>query len=107
MRQFRLVLALAAMAVLVGAVSSFAQPRQGMMWRGSGGWGPGSQYNRMYDPKAVETISGEVTSIDRITPMKGMTGGVHVRSPQSDYSRVAAKDISTGSTADLLPLRRH
>lgn len=78
MRQFRLVLALAAMSVLVGAVTSFAQPRQGMMWRGSGGWGPGSQYNRMYDPKAVETFSGEVTSIDRITPMKGMTGGVHM-----------------------------
>ena len=78
MRQFRLVLALAAMSVLVGAVSSFAQPRQGMMWRGSGGWGPGSQYNRMYDPKAVGTISGEVTSIDRITPMKGMSGGVHM-----------------------------
>ena len=78
MRQFRLGLALATMSVLVGAVSSFAQPRQGMMWRGSGGWGPGSQYNRMYDPKAVETISGEVTSIDRITPMKGMTGGVHM-----------------------------
>ena len=78
MRQFRLVLALAAMSVLVGAVSSFAQPRQGMMWRGSGGWGPGSQYNRMYDPKSVGTISGEVTSIDRITPMKGMSGGVHM-----------------------------
>jgi hypothetical protein len=32
----------------------------------------------MYDPKAVETVSGEVTSVDRITPVKGMSGGVHM-----------------------------
>jgi hypothetical protein len=32
----------------------------------------------MYDPKSVETISGEVTSVDRITPFKGMVGGVHM-----------------------------
>jgi hypothetical protein len=32
----------------------------------------------MYDPKAVETISGEVTVVDRITPVKGMSGGVHM-----------------------------
>ena len=30
---------------------SFAQ--RGMKWRGSGGCGMGSQYNRMYDPKTV------------------------------------------------------
>ena len=45
------------------------------MWRGSAGWGPGSQYNRMYDPKSLETISGEVTQVDRITPSQGMSGG--------------------------------
>jgi hypothetical protein len=49
-----------------------------MMWRGSGGWGPGTQYNRMYDTKTVEMISGEVTTVDRITPAKGMAGGVHM-----------------------------
>ena len=78
MKKFGLSLGLAAMALLLGAVSSFAQPKPGMMWRGSGGWGPGAQYNRMYDPKAVETITGVVTSVDRITPMKGMSGGVHM-----------------------------
>lgn len=67
-----------AIAVFLLAASSYAQPRPGMMWRGSGGWGPGSQYNRMYDPKAVETITGEVTAVDRFTPMKGMSGGVHM-----------------------------
>ena len=48
------------------------------MWRGSGGWGQGSPYNKMYDPKAVETITGEVTNVDRITPAKGMSGGLHM-----------------------------
>lgn len=55
---------------------SFAQ--RGMKWRGSGGWGMGSSYNRMYDPKTVETISGEVVSVDRMTPVKGMSYGVHL-----------------------------
>jgi hypothetical protein len=49
-----------------------------MKWRGSGGWGSGTQYNRMYDTKAVDTITGEVTSVDRITPAKGMSGGIHM-----------------------------
>ena len=70
-----------ALALAVGLMSSdgFAQRGPGgMMWRGSGGWGPGTQYNRMYDPKTVETISGEITIVDRITPAKGMAGGVHM-----------------------------
>ena len=58
------------------ASESFAQPGKG--WRGSGGWGMGSQYNRMYDPKTVETINGEVVSVDKITPMKGMSHGIHL-----------------------------
>jgi hypothetical protein len=68
------------MALGIGLMSSdsFAQRGPGMMWRGSGGWGPGTQYNRMYDPKTVETISGEIIAVDRITPMKGMTGGIHM-----------------------------
>jgi CBS domain containing-hemolysin-like protein len=49
------------------------------MWKGSGGWGMGSQYQGMYDPKAVETLSGEVIKVDKITPMKGMHYGVHVQ----------------------------
>lgn len=78
MKKIALVLFAGAIAILLAALSSYAQPRGGMMWRGSGGWGPGSQYNRMYDPKAVETITGEVTAVDRIIPVKGMSGGVHM-----------------------------
>ena len=51
---------------------------QMMKWKGSGGWGPGTQYNRMYDPKTVETISGEVVNVDKMTPIKGMYYGVHL-----------------------------
>jgi hypothetical protein len=47
-------------------------------WRGSGGWGMGSQYNRMYDPSTVETIAGTVESVDKVTPMKGMYYGIHL-----------------------------
>ena len=43
--------------------------------RGGGG-GPGS--GRMYDPKTVETVSGEVVSIEQMTPANGMGYGVHL-----------------------------
>jgi len=47
-------------------------------WRGSGGWGMGSQYNRMYNPATVETVSGTVELVDKVTPMKGMNYGIHL-----------------------------
>ena len=78
MRKIGVSLVIAAIAALLAAVSSNAQPGPGMMWRGSGGWGPGTPYNKMYDPKTVETISGEIISVDRITPNKGMAGGVYM-----------------------------
>ncbi len=66
--------------------SAFAQP--GMKWRGGGGWGAGGSYGRMYDPNTVQTISGEVVKVDKITPMKGMSYGVHllVRTDSEDIS---------------------
>lgn len=78
MKRMSLALTTAIAALFAFAGFSFAQPKGGMMWRGSGGWGQGSQYNRMYDPKTVETTSGEVTAVDRITPGKGMSGGIHM-----------------------------
>ena len=66
------------MAILSLSVvaASWAQP--GFRWRGSGGWGSGSQYMRMYDPKTVEAIRGEVVSVETFTPMGGMSGGMHL-----------------------------
>ena len=45
-------------------------------WRGSGGWGADSPYNRCYDPTRVATFSGNVTGITTTVPMPGMTDGV-------------------------------
>jgi hypothetical protein len=45
---------------------------------GGGGWGPGTAYGRMYDPKSLQTITGEVVSVNRIAPVKGMSYGVHM-----------------------------
>jgi hypothetical protein len=70
---------------LIGLLSAgfvTAQPGmmgRGVMGRGSGGWGMGSSYQQFYNPKTVETITGEVVAIDSIMPMGGMSGGVHLR----------------------------
>jgi hypothetical protein len=68
---------------IVAAVLTPAASAQGMKWRGSGGWGPGTSYGRMYDTKTVETMK-----VDRITPMRGMSSGVHlvVRTDKGEVS---------------------
>jgi hypothetical protein len=70
---------LIASILLLVSQPSFAQPEEMMRWQGSGGWGGGAPYNRMYDPKTIETIDGEVISVDRIAPMGGMSNGVHLQ----------------------------
>ena len=62
--------------ILFVSTDSFAQ--RGMKWQGGGGWSMGSKYVRMYDPKTVETINGAVMNVERITPMKGISYGVHL-----------------------------
>ncbi|MDA8089378.1 MAG: hypothetical protein M0Z61_04035 [Nitrospiraceae bacterium] len=62
--------------VLFFAVSSAPAAWKG--WRGSGGWGMGSAYQRMYNPQTVEPISGTIESVDKFTPMRGMGYGIHL-----------------------------
>ena len=62
---------------LMVAANSFAE--QGADWKGSGGWGMGGQYTRLYDVKTVETISGEILSVDKFNPQKGMSAGIHLK----------------------------
>lgn len=76
MKRITSILAPIFLAGIVLSVEAAAQG--GMHWKGGGGWGMNSQYGRMYDPKTVETISGEVERVDMITPMKGMSGGMHL-----------------------------
>ena len=64
------------LVVLFLAPESYAQ--RGMRQRGSGGWGPGNQYGRMYDPKTVETFNGEVLRVEKITPLRRMSYGIHL-----------------------------
>jgi len=45
---------------------------------GGGGWGPGTSYNRMFNPQTVESLSGEVERVEMFTPRKGMSQGVHL-----------------------------
>ena len=64
------------MLMILLSAQSFAQ--RGMKWKGGGGWGIGTQYGKMYNPKTAETISGEVVSLDKFIPLKGMSYGVHL-----------------------------
>ena len=73
----RLVVSVLAIAVLALCVVTESIAQGGMKWRGSGGWGPGGHYGRMYDPKSVEIISGRVILVEKITPRTGMSYGVH------------------------------
>ena len=41
-----------------------------------GRWEPPGRYSRMFDPKTLETFSGEVTTVDQITPGYGMSDRV-------------------------------
>ncbi len=77
----RRIIAIIGAVMLVGLASgATAQPGpdRGARWQGSGGWGMGSPYGRMYDATTVESVSGEVVRIERITPMRGMSHGIHL-----------------------------
>lgn len=73
----RIMSLVAVMTMFSMAVATGALAQQGMC-KGSGGWGPEAPYSRMYDPQTVETITGEVVSVDTITPSKGMSYGIHI-----------------------------
>lgn len=74
MKKFTTLIAVLTMLAFFSGTEVFAQ---GGMGRGGGGWGAGKPYGRMYNSQTVETISGEVVSVDKITPVKGMYYGVH------------------------------
>jgi hypothetical protein len=72
--------------IFVCATESFAQ--RGIKWQGSGGWGMRAQYGRMYNPETVAIIVGEIVAVEEMTPMRGMSHGVHlvVKVDQEDVS---------------------
>lgn len=74
----KIVATVAAVSFLGLLSGSDVLAQRGLNWRGSGGWGPGTGYGRMYDPKTVATVQGEVVSVETFVPNKGMSPGIHV-----------------------------
>lgn len=83
MKKNGIILAIFLIAVFSFTIGSFAQ--EGMQRKGDGG-GPGKKQGRMYDPKTVEVITGEVARIEKITNEKGKSYGLHliVKTGQGD-----------------------
>lgn len=77
-----------AMLFMLGVVCAEASAQRGMTWKGGGGWGPGTSYGRLYNPQSLETITGEVVSVQKITPMKGMSYGIHIM-VKSDKEKIS------------------
>lgn len=76
MKEAKIVGLIAILVLVLSVSTTFAQRERG--WQGSGGWGMGTQYQRIYNPATVETISGTVEAISKVTPFKGMLYGIHV-----------------------------
>ena len=69
------VIAIAVMAAFLLFLSGISFAQGG---KGSGGWGPGTSYSRLYNPQTVESVSGEIEKVEMFTPRKGMSQGVHL-----------------------------
>jgi len=65
------------LALVLAATAACDQPGMGPGGGQGRGWGAGDAYNRMYNPKTVETLSGEVVRVDQFTPGNKMSYGVH------------------------------
>jgi hypothetical protein len=73
-------LGMVALVGLLGLILTngvWAQPGMGPGGGQGRGWGAGDPYSRMYNPKTVETLAGEVVSVEKFTPGKRMSYGVH------------------------------
>jgi hypothetical protein len=75
MKKLVTLIAVVTMLALFSGTEVLAQ--KGVMRQGGGGWGAMTAYGRMYNSQTVETIIGEVISVDKITPAKGMSYGIH------------------------------
>lgn len=74
MRPRHVAMTMVLLVLVFSVTAASAAPWKG--WRGSGGWGPGTPYNQMYNPANAETLSGVVTAIDKTVPMRRMDYGI-------------------------------
>jgi len=77
MKRARLISLIGILALVLAATAAWAQPGMGPGGGQGRGWGAGDPYNRLYNPKAVETLSGEVVSLEKFAPGRRMSYGVH------------------------------
>lgn len=75
--------------LFVFVLTSVALAHEWTGYRGTEGWGLGHPYQNMYNPKGIETYSGEVINIDTVIPMKGMSPGVHLMLLTKDKKTVS------------------
>ena len=78
MKTLRIVLSILSIFALIFITDNSLQSQRGKGSRGSGGWGQGGHYGRLYDQTTVETVSGVVVKVERMTPRRGMSYGVHL-----------------------------
>lgn len=62
-------LVLALVGVVAASTVAIAQPGPGRHMRGAA---------RVYDPKTVQTVSGEVVRVEHVRSTRGMSGGVYL-----------------------------
>ena len=71
-----IIIAITALVAWLG--TSAMQAQRGPQRAGGRGWGANATYTRLYDARTVETLRGEVLAVERFTPGKGMSAGVHL-----------------------------
>ncbi len=84
----RMVIMAAVVTLLPLFIAAECFTQEAVKWKGSGGWGTDTPYNRKYDSRTVETLIGQIVSVDLMAPMKGMSAGVHLtlRTPYETIS---------------------
>jgi hypothetical protein len=63
----------------VAAIMTLSDARPWRDWKGSGGWGHKSDYQRMYKPQIIATVKGVVEEVEQIIPITGMCSGIHLK----------------------------
>lgn len=61
------------------AIVTLLDARPWRDWKGSGGWGHKSDYQRMYKPQTIVTVKGIVEEVEQIIPITGMCSGIHLK----------------------------
>jgi hypothetical protein len=83
MSQKRLIALLSLSPLFFALVSA----QQDNRWQGSGGWGAGHDYARLFDATTIETVRGTVASIEEFAPLEGMSAGIRVSLTTEDQTR--------------------